>query len=118
MANCCPTCGQPIIERQHDAAWLLDLLTNGSPKREVYAGQDGGWYVTHGGGAVHASVVQRLVNQGHIHSVYSDIPDQCYHVGRTLDCARTLAERKKHRKSKNAPKIYVGDPDPQQTPGA
>lgn len=108
----CPTCGQPTIERAHDAAWLLDLLTNGRPHRGVYEGRDGGWYVTYGGGAVHPSVVQQLVRAGAIASVYNTCPDQCYHVGRTLDAPRTLSERKRYRRRKDAPMIYVGDPDP------
>ena len=89
---------------------LLDLLTNGHPHRNVYRADNGsGWYVTRGGGKVDVEAVRELVAGGHIRSVYSDCPDDCYHVGRTLDVGRTLEERKKHRRAKDAPLIYVGD---------
>jgi hypothetical protein len=108
---CCPTCGQTMPERQGSPSWLLDLLTNGQPHREVYHGRDGGWWVTYGGGEVSADAVRALVEGGHIVSVYSDCPKDAYHVGRTLDVARTMAERQKHQRRKDAPKIYVGDPE-------
>lgn len=118
MVNC-QTCGQPITATTRDAAWLLDLLTNGEPHREVYLGADGSWYVTYGGGGpVEASIIQGLVKQGLISPVYNRLPPQSYHIGRTLHIERTMAERQKHRRSKDAPKIYVGDPEPQQTSGA
>jgi hypothetical protein len=92
------------------AAALLDLLTNGQPHREVYIANDrSGWWVTYGGGQVDEAAVRELVAGGHIRSVYSDCPNDCYHVGRTLDVARTMEERKKHRRRKDAPLIYVQD---------
>jgi hypothetical protein len=96
------------------ASALLDLLTNGHPHREVYiAGNGSGeWYVTHGGGQVDVEAVRELVAGGHIKSVYSDCPNDCYHVGRTLDVERTIEERKKHRRGKDAPKIYMEDSKP------
>jgi hypothetical protein len=97
-----------------DAVALLDLLTNRTlqhRKREVYRADNGsGWYVTYSGGKVNVDAVRELVAGGHIRSVYSDCPNDCYHVGRTLDVARTIEERKKHRRGKDAPKIYVDDP--------
>ena len=113
MMEHCPTCGQPLPpSQQRDAAWLLDLLTNGTPHREVFKSRDDArqWYVTYGGGPVSAEVVQELVKAGSIRSVYSNCPNDAYHVGRTLDIERTLAERKRHRRAKDAPKIYVDDP--------
>ena len=105
----CPTCGQ-IIKSASDAAELLELLT-AYPDRNVYRAANGsGWYVTRGGGRWSEEAVMHLVNSGQTRSVYSDCPNECYHVGRTLDVARTLAERKKHRRAKDAPHIYVDDP--------
>lgn len=90
---------------------MLELLRNGQPHREVYRGADGsGWYVTYGGGQFSQQAVESLVAAGLVASVYSDCPSEVYHVGRALDCARTAAERKKHRRGKDAPKIYVDDP--------
>jgi hypothetical protein len=109
MAHC-TKCGQ-LIPNDQDADWLLDLLTNGEPHRQVYRGQDGNWYVTYGGGEVSASVVGALVKRGAVVSVYSNCPNDAYHVGRTLDYERTMAARKKH--GRGAPNIYI-----QQTPGA
>lgn len=90
-----------------DAQQLLDLLTHGESHREVYRGRDGGWFVTYGGGQVDAEAVRDLVTRGLIHSVYNNIPDQVYHVGKTLDCTATTAERAKHRRKKDAPRIYT-----------
>ncbi len=102
----CPTCGQPI-RHLLDAHNLLEVLTNGLPHREVYHGQSGGWWVTYGGGEVSADAVRELVERGFIRSVYNSCPDEAYHVGRTLDVDATMAERKKHRRGKDASKIYV-----------
>lgn len=89
-----------------NAAALLDLLTNGTPHREVYlAGDRSGWYVTYGGGEVSAEAVAELVRDGKIQSVYADLPDECYHVGKTLDTVRTQAERRIH--GKGAGKFYT-----------
>lgn len=106
----CPTCGQPIISSTQESARLLELLTHGVPHREVYHGRDGGWFVTYGGGQFGFAVVHSLRNSGLIVSVYSDCPAEAYHVGRTLDVHRMMEERKKHRRAKDVPKIYVGDP--------
>lgn len=102
----CPTCGQRlprIGERQ-----LYDVLLNGVPHREVYLGRYGCWYVTYSGGEVNSAAVAALVNAGKIASVYSSIPNEVYHVGRTLDCERTLERRR--REGKKAPLVYVSDP--------
>lgn len=88
---------------------MLDLLTNGTPHREVYAGRDGGWWVTHGGGEVTSHAVSELVSSGAVVSVYSDCPKDAYHVGRTLDTVRTLAARMNCHRKADSPKIYVGD---------
>lgn len=95
-----------------EASSLLAILTNGVPHREVYHGRDGGWFVTYGGGQVSVEAVQSLFDRGLIVSVYNNCPADAYHVGRTLDVKRTMEERKKHRRGKDAPKIYVGDPVP------
>ena len=113
MTKHCPTCGQPLPFKS-ETERLLELLKIGAPHREVYRAADGsGWYVTYGGGRFSEKSVKALVSSAQIRDVwdvYSDLPNQCYHVGRTLDVARTMAERKKHRRGKDAPKIYVDDP--------
>ena len=104
----CPTCGQPIPSRQHlNVDALLDILQNGVPHREVYTAQDGGWYVTYGGGRTTAAAVMALVRSGAIVSVYDNYPGGAYHVGKTLDMTATTEERKKHRRCKDAPLIYT-----------
>ena len=94
---------------------LLDLLTNSDshPHRHVYRGvNNGGWYVTYSGVQVDEAAVHELVFDGYIRSAYSDCPNDCYHVGRTIDIVRTIEERKKHRRHKDAPLIYVEDSKP------
>lgn len=103
----CTKCGQ-LIASAHDAEWLLDILTHGTPHRTVYHGRDGGWFVSYGGGEVSRTIVQNLVAQGLIASCYSDCPKEAYHVGRTWDVQRTLEARKKLGKA--APNIYVDLP--------
>ncbi len=76
------------------AAQLLDLLRTGIPHREVYVGRDGCWYVTHGGGPTTAEAVQFLRRQQEIFSVYNTCPEDCFHVGKTIDMTTTLAARK------------------------
>lgn len=90
-----------------EALELLKLLTIGTPHRHVYAGRDGGWFVTYGGGEVSAHAVRELLNAGAIQDVYSTLKNEYYHVGLTLDVERTKEERKKHRRAKDAPLIYV-----------
>lgn len=107
----CPTCGQRVA-RTDEVTWLLSLLKEAVPHREVYRGQDGHWYVTRGGGQVSPQSVEELKRRGEIVSVYSDCPEDAYHVGRTLDVQRTLDARKRLG-IKRAPHIYVGDPDTQ-----
>lgn len=102
----CPACGQ-VLPADNEARRLLHLL-KGEPHRMVYLGSDGGWYVTYGGGPFSGLAVRILVERGEIQSVYNSIPDEAYHVGRTWDCERTLAARKKLGKA--APDYYVGDP--------
>lgn len=103
MAHC-TKCGQ-LIPNSRNADWLLDILTNGQPHREVYRAQDGGWFVTYGGGEVSPSAVHALISRGAIVSVYSNCPNDAYHVGRTLDVEATMALRKKHGKS--AAEVYL-----------
>lgn len=112
MAHC-PACGQ-LVPNHHDADWLLDILTNGIPRREVYLARDGGWFVTYGGGEVSAAVVRQLYDRGAIVSKYSNCPADCYHVGKTIDFERTMAARRAKGKGA-APTYYI---DLQQTPGA
>lgn len=101
----CPTCGHEIAELR-DERWLLDILTNGHPHRKLYLGQNGNWYVTYGGvGPVDRGLVRRLVDRGAVQSVYSSIPNQAYHVGKTIDCERTLEARRRH--GRKAGTIYI-----------
>lgn len=113
MRNC-PTCGAPVRVKAPptgSADWLLDILTNSIPHREVYHGQRGGWWLTYGGGEVSPEAVHELVARGAIVSVYSNCPNGSYHVGRTLDIDRTMEARKKF--GKGAPEYYL-----EQTSGA
>ena len=106
MAATCPTCGQ-FIKSNGDADKLLELLTRGIPHREVYRAQNGsGWYVTYGGGQWSEAAVRILIKAGAIQSVYSDCPNDAYHVGKTLDIKATLAARDGKRR-KDWPKIYT-----------
>ena len=87
----CPTCGQPLPPSR-SANQLLSLLQDG--RREVYKGQDGLWWVTYGGaGPWPDFAVRELVSAGKIRPVYSDLPDACFHVGRTIDSEKTLRGR-------------------------
>lgn len=105
----CPTCGQMTPKRRKllGREEIYELLRDGQPHREVYRGQDGGWWVTYGGGKADPHAVAYLVEQKYVASVYSSIPDEVFHIGKTLDCEATMAERKKHRRGKDAPKIYT-----------
>lgn len=105
----CPTCGQQV-HRPNETGVLLELLKHGQPHREVYVGRDGLWYVTYGGGPFSVQSVQELRRRGEIVSVYSNCPDDAYHVGRTIDMDRTLAARKMH--GRKTPLVYVGEPAP------
>jgi hypothetical protein len=104
----CPTCGQPIADTSAEAARLLARLSHDSPHREVYRAQDGRWYLTYGGGPFSDGAVTLLRERGQIQSVYSSLPDDAFHIGRTWDCERTLAARRKLGKA--APDYYLGDP--------
>lgn len=90
-----------------DADELYRLLKEGQPHRQVYHGRDGGWFVTYSGGEVDADAVRALVRKGLINSVYNNCPDDCFHIGKTLDVNATTEERKKHRRGKDAPWIYT-----------
>lgn len=104
----CPTCGTKYkAPAVRDADWLLQML-KGPPKREVYRGRDGGWWLTRGNGhEIDPDAVRELLRRGEIVSVYSDCPNDSYHVGRTLDTTRTLEARKK--RGNRGIMIYVGD---------
>lgn len=113
MTDYCTACGQRLPRTwPEEEDRLRALLRGGHPHREVYRAGDGSgrWFVTYGGGEFSEQSVRALVKKGVIQSVYSNCPNDCFHVGRTLDIDRTLAERKKHRRGKDAPKIYVDDP--------
>lgn len=112
MSDRCPTCGH--ITLVSEAEKLLHLLQNGEPHREVYRARDGGWFVSYGGGQVSTAAVDALVSRGLIVSVYNNCPHDAYHVGKTLDVAATVAERRKHKHWRDAPRVYVGD-TPAQT---
>jgi hypothetical protein len=112
----CPTCGGPLKKPKaspiRDADWLLGVL-KGYPHREVYRGHNGGWWLTRGDGAeIDPDAVRELLRRGEIVSVYSDCPNDAYHVGRTLDTKRTIEARKAN--GNRAIMIYLS----QQTPGA
>lgn len=99
----------------HIASMVMELLKSGEPHRELYRARDGGWFITHGGGAVSDNVARDIIASGEVNSVYSNCPTDAYHVGKTLDVDATIAERKKHRHGKDAPKIYIQDrPAPTQ----
>lgn len=106
MAHCCPTCGRPF-DVKTEAEKLFELLTTGTPHRQVYRGSDGSWYVTYGGGPFSRNAVDWLVRQGRIQSVYSNCPTDAYHIGKTLDYERTMEARR--RLGKKAPSYFVGD---------
>ena len=65
------------------------------------------WFLTHGRGEVREDQVRRLVREGRIRPVYNNCPDDCFHTGKTLDVEATIAERERHSKIKDAPKVYV-----------
>lgn len=95
-----------------EATNLFEILKTEPPHREVYVAGDrsGRWFITYGGGEVSYRTVKELVDGGHIRSVYNNCPDDSYHIGRTLDVQRTVEERKRHRRGKDALLIYVDDP--------
>lgn len=102
----CPTCGQPMPKSGLlGRTELLALLRDGVPHREVYRGQDGGWWVTYGGGEADPRAVVYLIEQKYLSSVYSNIPGEVYHIGKTFDCDATLERRK--REGRKAPPVYV-----------
>jgi hypothetical protein len=105
MSNTCPTCGQQI---GIGADKLLDLLRHGVPKREVYKGQDGRWYVTYGGGGpISDATVRSLVERKLIQRTYATY-DGSFQVGPTIDIGATQERRK--REGKKAPLVYVEAP--------
>lgn len=93
-----------------DAESLFRALKRSNTVKHIYAykADAGGWYLTYGKGRTTRAAVMELVRQGRIQSVYSNIPGDCYHIGRTWDCERTLAARKEI--GKGAPDYFVGDP--------
>lgn len=91
----CPTCGQHVPKpKPLDAEQLLAILRDGVPHREVYEGQDGGWYVTYGGGKTSPEAIRVLLDRKMIVKVYDEY-DGSFHIGRTLDMTATKAETKK-----------------------
>lgn len=100
----CPTCGQQVRPTKNAQA-LLELLSSGPHDREVYIGRDGKWYVTHGGGEWPLSAVMELRKEKHIRAVYSSLPNESFHVGKTLDTDATLKQRKLH--GKHGAKVYL-----------
>src|SRR5580704_12781445 len=87
----CPTCGQPL---GLDAEKLYALLAHGVPHREVYRAADGSWWVTYGGGMTTEQAVMALVNERRVCPRYNNLPQEVFHVGRTIDMDATLAFRK------------------------
>ena len=106
----CPMCGSPVkTPTKMNAEALLHVLRSGARHREVYrSGRNPDrWFVTYDSGEATATAVTQLVEEGKIQPVYSNCPDDSYHVGRTWDCERTLAARKILGKA--APDYFVGD---------
>lgn len=83
---------------------LFELLKNGTPKRDVYKGQGGGWYVTYGGGRVAEETVRSLIRRKLIRRTYKDYAGS-FQVGPTIDMAATQELRK--RDGKDAPLVLV-----------
>lgn len=106
MAARCSKCGQKIVCLL-DKIDLMKILEIGAPHREVYRGQNGGWFVSYGGGKTSHETVMNLVSRGEIRRVYSNRND-AYHIGRTWDYERTIAARRKYGKA--ALNYYLGDP--------
>ena len=106
MTARCSKCGQEI-NRLLDEIDLMKILEIGTPHREVYQGQNGGWFVSYGGGETSQEIVMNLVNRREIRSVYSNC-NGAYHIGRTWDYERTMAARRKY--GKTALDYYLGDP--------
>ena len=105
MAARCSKCGQEIGHLL-DEADLMKILGIGTPHRSVYLGQNGGWFVTYGGGETSHETVMNLVKRGEIRSVYSNC-NGAYHIGRTWDYERTMEARRKYGKA--ASDYYLGD---------
>ena len=106
MTARCSKCGQET-DRLLDEVDLMEILRFGSPHREVYQSQTGGWFVTYRGGETSREIVMNLVKRGEICRVYSNC-HSAYHIGRTWDYERTMAARKKYGKA--ASDYYLGDP--------
>lgn len=83
---------------------VLALLKS-DPRRSLYKGQDRRWYITYGGGEVPLEVVRALVATKAVNSVYSDCPDDSFHVGPTLDCEATRTIRQ--QPGKRHEKVYL-----------
>jgi hypothetical protein len=83
------------MSNELNATELLDVLRNGTPHRHVYKGQDSNWYVTYSGGKTSFEAVRELLRKRLIQSVYSTPGLECYHIGPTIDCEASMAERRK-----------------------
>jgi hypothetical protein len=94
----------PYDDYRLDADALLAVLKTCLPHREVYRAQNGEWFVTYGGNQTTYDAVKQLLERGEIASVYSNCPDQAYHVGRTIDMGATMIARKSDRR---APLVYI-----------
>lgn len=93
----CPTCGQPIRARlltsQEQILSILRDNRNGRA-RDIYQGQDGNWYITHGGGQVDAATLDRMVKSGSLVRTYDECADS-FTIGKTMAVSATTEARKR-----------------------
>ena len=93
-----------------EATRVLQILTNGTPHREVYLAAHSytDWWITYSGGQAQDAAVRELINAGLIVPIFSS-SGGCYHVGKTLDMEATQAARAKvkDRKMRIAIRIYT-----------
>lgn len=87
----CPTCGQRMPQITDPDQLVAVMKTE---DRQVYKGQDGNWYLTKGGGPISDWVIDGLRKAGRIRDQYSDLPNQYFTTGKTIDMQATLAARK------------------------
>jgi len=65
----------------------------------------GSWCVTYRGGTTSEAAVMSLKAKGLIRPVYSNMPNDCFHIGPTIDCDATMAARKRY--GNRHPLLYV-----------
>lgn len=95
----CSKCGQKLPRIVSpiaftDANQVLEMLQHDSDL-QMYKSTVGTWHLTRHRGQIAPEVVASLVNSGSVQSVYSNIPSEAYHVGKTWDYEATMAARKR-----------------------